>query len=167
MMAVGRFRAVRQHVVAGEDCYNPRHGQGRLPLRGEGAGERLGEVEGRAAAGYHDRAGPDLGQVLANGGVAAALSLANGLATLEGWFAMFIGVLAAVSVATACAWPGTVAEGVATLPGAEPGSLSIEHPSGEMTVTLDYTRTGDTLTLRKSGVVRTARLLSRGKVFAP
>ena len=78
-----------------------------------------------------------------------------------------IGVLAAVSVATACAWPGTVAEGVATLPGAEPGSLSIEHPSGEMTVTLDYTRTGDTLTLRKSGVVRTARLLSRGEVFAP
>ena len=78
-----------------------------------------------------------------------------------------IGVLAAVSVATACAWPGTVAEGVASLSGTEPGSLSIEHPSGEMTVTLDYTRTGDTLTLRKSGVVRTARLLSRGEVFAP
>lgn len=78
-----------------------------------------------------------------------------------------IGVLAAVSVATACVWPGTVADGMAVLPATDPGSLSIEHPSGEMTVTLDYDRTGDALTLRKSGVVRTARLLSRGEVFAP
>lgn len=43
----------------------------------------------------------DLGQVLANGGMPATLALASGLATWEGWLAMFIGALAA---ATADTW---------------------------------------------------------------
>jgi uncharacterized protein (TIGR00297 family) len=43
----------------------------------------------------------DLGQVLANGGAPAALALASGLVTWEGWLAMFIGALAA---ATADTW---------------------------------------------------------------
>ena len=43
----------------------------------------------------------DLGQVLANGGMPAALALTSGLATWEGWLAMFIEALAA---ATADTW---------------------------------------------------------------
>jgi 4-oxalomesaconate tautomerase len=46
-------------------------------------------------------------------------------------------------------------------------ALSIEHPSGEFTVNLDYTFDENKLTIHKSGVLRTARLLSKGEVFIP
>lgn len=77
-----------------------------------------------------------------------------------------IGVLAAVSVATACIIPGTVTEGIAHF---EKGAhlFSIEHPSGEFTVNLDYELTDRHPNIIRSGVIRTARLLSRGKVFIP
>ena len=76
-----------------------------------------------------------------------------------------IGVLAAVSVATACILPKTIAENVALLRG--DNSFSVEHPTGEFTVSLDYDLQNDTLTIKKSGVMRTARLLSKGEVFIP
>jgi 4-oxalomesaconate tautomerase len=77
-----------------------------------------------------------------------------------------IGVLAAVSVATACIVPGTVAEGIAEF---EKGAklFSIEHPTGEFTVNLDYELKNGKLNIIKSGVIRTARFLSRGEVFIP
>jgi 4-oxalomesaconate tautomerase len=77
-----------------------------------------------------------------------------------------IGVLGAVSVATACVLPGTVAEGVAVLPAAGE-AYSVEHPSGEFTVTLEIDRSGPTPEVRRAGLVRTARLLSRGEVLIP
>ena len=77
-----------------------------------------------------------------------------------------IGVLGAVSVATACVIPGTVAEGVAVLP--ENGKVySVEHPSGEFSVTLEIDYSGPRPEVRKAGLLRTARLLSRGEVFIP
>jgi 4-oxalomesaconate tautomerase len=77
-----------------------------------------------------------------------------------------IGVLAAVSVATACVLPGSVADGVAVLPSnAGQTGYSVEHPTGEMTVMLAFDET--TITISQSGVIRTARLLSRGEVFIP
>ncbi|MBL7816846.1 MAG: 4-oxalomesaconate tautomerase [Saprospiraceae bacterium] len=76
-----------------------------------------------------------------------------------------IGVLAAVSVATACVFPKTIAEGIATMTG-EP-SLSVEHPTGEMTVYLEKEKVEDGIKIKKSGVMRTARLLSKGWVFIP
>ena len=77
-----------------------------------------------------------------------------------------IGVLGAVSVATACVIPGTVADGVAVLP--KNGNVcSIEHPSGEFSVTLELDHSGPQPAVRKSGLLRTARLLSRGEVLIP
>ncbi len=78
-----------------------------------------------------------------------------------------IGVLGAVSTATACLLPGSVAEGIVKPPSNGNTSLSIEHPSGEFLVDLDIAIQGDTFQVRRSGAVRTARLISRGEVFIP
>ena len=43
--------------------------------------------------------------------------------------------------------------------------FSIEHPSGEFTVNLDYEFIDNQVVINKSGVLRTARLLSKGYVF--
>jgi len=77
-----------------------------------------------------------------------------------------IGVLAAVSVASACLVPGAVTNGIAH---SEKGAslFSIEHPSGAFTVNLDYELPDGKLNIIKSGVIRTARLLSKGEVFIP
>ena len=75
-----------------------------------------------------------------------------------------IGVLAAVSVATACVIPNTVAKGITNLP-LKNSQLSIEHPSGEFTVNLQYEFIDNQIVVHKSGVIRTARLLSKGEVF--
>jgi 4-oxalomesaconate tautomerase len=78
-----------------------------------------------------------------------------------------IGVLAAVSVATACLLPNTITENIALMPKNINNGLSIEHPSGEFTVNLEATFTNGQLTIHKSGVIRTARLLSKGVAFIP
>lgn len=78
-----------------------------------------------------------------------------------------IGVLGAISTATACLLPGSVAEGVAVLPTDTGAGYSVEHPTGEFTVRLQLSRQNGTVQVGESGVVRTARLLSRGDVFAP
>jgi 4-oxalomesaconate tautomerase len=77
-----------------------------------------------------------------------------------------IGVLGAVSVATACVIPGTVADGIAELPG-DGQAYSVEHPSGEFSVTLQIEHGGDFPEVRKAGLIRTARLLSKGEVYIP
>ncbi|MEZ4662643.1 MAG: 4-oxalomesaconate tautomerase [Caldilineaceae bacterium] len=78
-----------------------------------------------------------------------------------------IGVLGAVSTATGCMLPGSVAAGIAQLPADGSSLLSIEHPSGEFTIDLDVAVEGDTVICKKSGVLRTARLISRGEVYIP
>jgi 4-oxalomesaconate tautomerase len=78
-----------------------------------------------------------------------------------------IGVLGAVSVATACVMPGSVAEGIARIPHSSPRVLSVEHPSGEFTVTLEVTGSGDNFTVGRSGILRTARALMQGQVLVP
>ena len=74
-----------------------------------------------------------------------------------------IGVLGAVSVATACLLPGSPAAALANV--GEDGqrrALSIEHPTGEMTVlaTLD-----DSGAVVSAAILRTARKLFDGMVF--
>lgn len=73
-----------------------------------------------------------------------------------------IGVLGAVSVASACLLPGGPAARIADVrPGARK-ALSIEHPTGEFTVIATLDADG---ALRSAGVLRTARKLFDGIVF--
>jgi 4-oxalomesaconate tautomerase len=78
-----------------------------------------------------------------------------------------IGVLGAVSVATACILPGTVAEGIAVVPDGAHKQMSVEHPSGEFSVTLDVGGTAENPEVLKAGLLRTARLIMRGEILVP
>lgn len=78
-----------------------------------------------------------------------------------------IGVLGAISTATACLIPGSVAEGIAVLPGIQEQSYSVEHPTGEFTVRLELNVQNGLMQVGKSGVIRTARLLCRGDAMVP
>ncbi|WP_255602246.1 4-oxalomesaconate tautomerase [Polymorphobacter megasporae] len=73
-----------------------------------------------------------------------------------------IGVLGAVSVATACLIPGTPAAAVAVVPEGLSKTLSVEHPSGETSCVLE---TGSDGAVVSAGVLRTARKLMDGTVF--
>ncbi|MGE0113825.1 MAG: 4-oxalomesaconate tautomerase [Steroidobacteraceae bacterium] len=79
-----------------------------------------------------------------------------------------IGVLGAVSVATACALPGSVAEGIAKVSPGSPLLMSVEHPTGEFTVTLEYSGTSAAdFKVGRSGILRTARALMQGQALVP
>ena len=78
-----------------------------------------------------------------------------------------IGVLGAVSAATAAIIPGTVAEGIATVPAGASKTLSVEHPSGEFSINLHVDEQTDPPQVLKAGLLRTARLLSRGELYVP
>jgi 4-oxalomesaconate tautomerase len=73
-----------------------------------------------------------------------------------------IGVLGAVSVATACLLEGSVAYEQATRGEGAERSLSIEHPTGEMTVVATLDENG---TVSEAAILRTARKLMDGEVF--
>jgi 4-oxalomesaconate tautomerase len=81
-----------------------------------------------------------------------------------------IGVLAAVTVGTACVLPGSVCDGVARLPAVTRGGgarrVSVEHPTGEFSVELE-TDPQDPQRVTKAALLRTARLLMRGEVMVP
>ncbi|MBY6119636.1 4-oxalomesaconate tautomerase [Mameliella alba] len=72
-----------------------------------------------------------------------------------------IGVLGAVSVATACLTEGAVGHDLAVLPEGHPKALSVEHPTGEMTV-VGHLEGGE---VTRAEVLRTARKLMDGIVF--
>jgi 4-oxalomesaconate tautomerase len=77
-----------------------------------------------------------------------------------------IGVLAAVTAATACVIDGTVAHEIATVaPGSEI-TVSIEHPAGKFSVELGIDQ-HDPQHVTKSALLRTARLIMAGDVFVP
>ena len=76
-----------------------------------------------------------------------------------------IGVLGAVSVATACAIPGSVAAQVAQRKD-NARRIEVEHPSGFFTVDVEVER-GDTFVVRGAALLRTARKILRGEVFVP
>jgi 4-oxalomesaconate tautomerase len=77
-----------------------------------------------------------------------------------------IGVLAAVTVGTACVIPGTVTEGLAVVPAGNPRILSVEHPTGEFSVEL-ATDPYHPQIVRRAALLRTARLIMRGEVMIP
>lgn len=78
-----------------------------------------------------------------------------------------IGVLGAVSVATAVALPGSVCEGLAQMPPGDSPVLGVEHPSGELSAQIHIRREGDAVTVTSAALIRTARWLFDGKVHIP
>ncbi len=78
-----------------------------------------------------------------------------------------IGVLGAVSVATACVIPGTVAAAVAKVSGSERQRLDVEHPTGFFTVDMEVAVQGKSVAVKRSALLRTARKLMGGEVFVP
>lgn len=77
-----------------------------------------------------------------------------------------IGVLGAVSVATACMLPGSPAAQLACIPSGQQKSLSIEHPIGETTVVMEVSTVNNEIEVTMAAIVRTARKLFEGTVFA-
>lgn len=74
-----------------------------------------------------------------------------------------IGVLGAVSVATACLIEGTPAYDVPQIPEGTRKTLSVEHPTGEMSCVLEVDAGGN---VTSAALLRTARKMMDGVVFA-
>jgi 4-oxalomesaconate tautomerase len=79
-----------------------------------------------------------------------------------------IGVLGAISVATACMIPGCIAAEIAVLErsGADV-SIDVEHPSGFFGVNMEAVLEGESVIVKRSALIRTARKLMHGHVFIP
>lgn len=79
-----------------------------------------------------------------------------------------VGVLGAVSVATACGLEGSPAAAVAVLPPGARKLISVEHPTGEFTVDLEAVPgPNGVLVVRRAALLRTARRLFEGRVLIP
>jgi 4-oxalomesaconate tautomerase len=77
-----------------------------------------------------------------------------------------IGVLAAVTAATACVLEGSVAREVAAVAEGTGVTVSVEHPAGEFSVELGLDPE-DPQRVTKSALLRTARLIMAGDVLIP
>jgi 4-oxalomesaconate tautomerase len=76
-------------------------------------------------------------------------------------------VTGAQCLASCVLTPGTVAEGLFTAPQGQPALVLLEHPSGVIDVTVDYSDGPEGFQLNSAGLLRTARLLARGEVMVP
>jgi 4-oxalomesaconate tautomerase len=77
-----------------------------------------------------------------------------------------IGVLAAVTVGTACVLDGSVCDGVAVVPPGNVKKVSVEHPTGEFSVELEVDP-AHPQNVTRAALLRTARLIMRGDVMVP
>ncbi|OBX07158.1 PrpF protein [Gallibacterium salpingitidis] len=75
-----------------------------------------------------------------------------------------IGVLAAVTIATACVLKDSVAYGFSNTDLSINPNFSVEHPSGEFTVSLNLDEQGN---VTSAALLRTARLLMKGEAMIP
>jgi 4-oxalomesaconate tautomerase len=78
-----------------------------------------------------------------------------------------IGVFAAVSVATACILPGTTANRIAKIPEGRRKLFSVEHPTGEMSVEMEFDGPADKPVIKRAALLRTARRLMEGNILVP
>lgn len=77
-----------------------------------------------------------------------------------------IGVLGAVSVATACMLRGSVAAQIAGLSEISDSlNIEVEHPTGFFNVQMEIDQSGEELKITKSALLRTARMLMSGNIF--
>ena len=77
-----------------------------------------------------------------------------------------IGVLAAVTVATACVLDGSTTDGIAVLPAGTIKNISVEHPTGEFSVEIEVDP-NNRQNVTRAAQLRTARLLMRGEAMVP
>lgn len=77
-----------------------------------------------------------------------------------------IGVLAAVTVATACVLEGSTTQGIAVVPEQNVKTISVEHPTGEFSVEIEVDA-ADPQCVTRAALLRTARLLMRGDAMVP
>jgi 4-oxalomesaconate tautomerase len=77
-----------------------------------------------------------------------------------------IGVLGAVSVATAAMLPASPAATVLRHGAGTDGTITCEHPSGSFTAAVEVDTSSALPLVRRAGIVRTARKLMDGAVFA-
>ena len=77
-----------------------------------------------------------------------------------------IGVLAAVTVGTACVLDGSVTQGIAVVPKGNAKTISVEHPTGEFSVELEIDP-ANPQNVTRAALLRTARLIMRGEVMVP
>ncbi|MEC7490664.1 MAG: 4-oxalomesaconate tautomerase [Pseudomonadota bacterium] len=79
-----------------------------------------------------------------------------------------IGVLAAVTVGTACVLPGSTAFNIAQVQDGNPKHISIEHPTGEFSVELETGKPVNGIPqIRRSALLRTTRRLMEGCALIP
>ncbi|WP_397474639.1 4-oxalomesaconate tautomerase [Pusillimonas sp.] len=78
-----------------------------------------------------------------------------------------IGVLGAVSAASAAVLPGSVCDGLAQVPPGDNPVLGIEHPTGELSTQMHLIREADAITIASAALIRTARWLFDGQVHIP
>lgn len=72
-----------------------------------------------------------------------------------------VGVLGAATAAAGCMIPDSVAKGIADFKYANPYRADIEHPTGALTVEIEW----DGPKITRTALLRTARKLMDGKVF--
>ncbi|NEX62976.1 4-oxalomesaconate tautomerase [Noviherbaspirillum galbum] len=77
-----------------------------------------------------------------------------------------IGVLAAVTVATACVLEGSITAGIASVAAGLEKTISVEHPTGEFSVELGLDASTPQQVTR-AALLRTARPIMRGEVMIP
>jgi len=63
--------------------------------------------------------------------------------------------------------PGTIADGMMTIPAERPARITLHHPMGEMDVIVDFEMQGDSFIHKSAGLIRTARKLAAGEAFIP
>jgi 4-oxalomesaconate tautomerase len=78
-----------------------------------------------------------------------------------------IGVFGAVSVATACALPGSIAAEITGDSGYGTRTFEIEHPTGFFTVEMEIAPGPTGPQVLRSALLRTARALMSGDILIP
>ena len=78
-----------------------------------------------------------------------------------------IGVLGAVSVATAALFDKSAIHDLAVIPEGMTKQMRIEHPSGHLDVQLELNPDSPDIDIIRAGLLRTTRLISKGEVFIP
>lgn len=136
----------------------------------EGSPERMARIEAiRRKAGHMMGLGDVSGKVVPKVGILSAArqggSITSRYLTPHALHAAHA-VTGAVCVASACALPGSIAHELATPESANPRTVWIEHPAGQIDVALTTSGEGASMEI-VAGTLRTARLIMRGEVLVP